>query len=337
MNGSPPLEPSISEDRTSGSSIRGRLTRARTTRVVVFWLIVALGASTAVFVLFRTDDNPIETIIGAWPVVIASAALYVAGMTTYALSWARLFESDRRALGLGFLISQPIKYLPGGIAQPIGQIALGVEATGQAAPILIAFPVHVLINVVAAATLGAPLLLVAEVPSWVRWLVVLTPLLWTLLDRRWMRTVLDLIGRRIPKLRVESSFPQQYLVNRAFLTALLALGLMFLSFGVLTASGVPGWSILQLSTAFAAAWLVGYVVIPSPAGLGAREAALFAFLGGALSGTEVVGIAAVHRVMTMVLELAMMGVAVWLARRRAHHVASVSPHGHGPTGDIDLP
>jgi len=283
----------------------------------VFWLVVLGGIVTVVLVLLGTDDDPIGVIISAWPVVVVAAFLYLVGMACYALSWAHLFETKRRSLALGFLISQPIKYLPGGVAQPIAQIALGVETTGSPARILIAFPVHVLINVVAGATLGAPLLLIAPIPSWSRWAIVLVPLLWVILDRRWMGSVLTWLARFRPRLREAEAPPSQALINRAFLWALAAHGLMFTSFGVLTGSAIPGWTSWRLILAFAVAWLVGYVVIPAPAGIGAREAALVAILGGALTTAEVVGITVVHRVMTMIIELVMLVAAVWLARR--HH------------------
>ncbi|MCI0677884.1 MAG: hypothetical protein L0Z63_02415 [Actinobacteria bacterium] len=307
------MKTKTSEDGAADPATIAR--RSRLTRLV-FWLVVGLGAATSVFVLARTDDDPVETMLSAWPVVLGAAVLYVIGMTLDAIAWSRLFTEDRRALALGFILSQPVKYMPGGFAQPLGQMALAVETIGRTSPVLVAFPVHVLINVVAATTLGALVLFVADVPGWARWLVILTPLVWILLDRRWMGTVLEYLGRRVPRLRVDAGVPSQGLINRSFGFALAGHGLMFLSFGVLTDDAIGGWSVIQLAIVYAIAWLVGYVVIPSPAGLGAREAALLALLAGTLTASEVIAVATVHRVMTMICELGMMGVAVLLARRR---------------------
>jgi hypothetical protein len=279
-------------------------------------LIAMAGAASAIVVLFRTDNDPIATLLDAWPVVLAAGALYLLGMCIYAVSWALLFaKADRRRLiGLGFLISQPVKYLPGGFAQPISQVALGVQAAGSTSRVVVAFPVHVLINVVAAITLSAPFLLIADLPSWARWAVVLVPIVWVSLDRRWMAALLLRLGRIHRVFRVSDELPPQRNINTAFAAGLLAHGTMFASFGVLSAGSVPGWSAAQLSVAYGIAWVIGYIAIPAPAGLGAREAVLAVLLNGALPAVNVIKISAVHRILTLVIELVLLLVAVVMTR-----------------------
>lgn len=291
-------------------------TRRTALKSATLILIAVSGVAAAVIAITRTDDDPINTLLAEWPVVAAAGLLYLVGMCAYAGSWASLFESgdNRRLIGLGFLISQPVKYLPGGFAQPIGQVTLTAQAIGSTRRAVVAFPVHVLINVVTALTLGAPLLFSADVPSWAGWLVVLVPLFWAALNRRWMSSLLSLLGRVHRVFRVTSDIPAQSHINKGFAWALAAHGAMFASFGVLTASSVPSWSVLDLSVAYAIAWLVGYVALPAPAGLGAREAVLVVFLGSAVSTGDVVRISAVHRIATLVVELAILLIAVIMTR-----------------------
>lgn len=281
------------------------------------WILMAfVGVSAALVAITRTDDDPIGTLLAEWPIVAAAGGLYLIGMSIYSISWAQLFDrsANRRLISLGFLISQPVKYLPGGIAQPIGQITLTAQALGSTRRALVAFPAHVIINIVAAVTLGAPLLFVTGAASWSRWLIVLVPMVWAALNRRWMVGLLSLLGRLHQMFQVSSDLPTQNHINAAFGWALLAHGAMFASFGVLTAGTVPGWSALQLSLAYATAWLVGYVALPAPAGLGAREAALVVLLGGAVTAVDAVRISAVHRIATLVVELVLLVLAVAMTR-----------------------
>jgi hypothetical protein len=281
------------------------------------WILIGfIGLAASPIAMTRTDDDPIGTLLAEWPTVAAAGGLYLIGMSIYSISWSQLFDStdNRLLISLGFLISQPVKYLPGGIAQPIGQVTLTAQALGSTRRSLVAFPAHVLINIVAAVTLSAPLLFVAEVaPLW-RWLLVLVPMVWAALNRRWMAGLLSLLARVHRMFQVSSDLPTQSHINAAFGWALLAHAAMFASFGVLTAGSVPGWSVVPLSLAYAIAWLVGYVALPAPAGLGAREAALVLFLGGAITAVDAVRISAVHRIATLVVELGLLVVATVMAR-----------------------
>ncbi|HUG07791.1 MAG TPA: hypothetical protein VMP13_02645 [Acidimicrobiia bacterium] len=283
----------------------------------VTWILIAfIGLAASLIAITRTDDDPLGTLLAEWPMVAAAGGLYLVGMSIYSVSWSQLFDrsDNRRLISLGFLISQPVKYLPGGIAQPIGQITLTAQALGSTRRALVAFPAHVLINIVAAVTLGAPLLFFSEVaPLW-RWLIVLVPMVWAALNRRWMAGLLSLLARLHRMFQVSSDLPAQSHINAAFGWALLAHAAMFASFGVLTAGSVPGWSVVSLSLAYAIAWLVGYVALPAPAGLGAREAALVLFLGGAITAVDAVRISAVHRIATLVVELTLLVVAAVMTR-----------------------
>ena len=275
-------------------------------------LIGIAGGAAAIVALARTDDDPVGALLEQWPVVIAALVLYTIGMCVYSVSWAVLFptEDDRALIALGFIVSQPIKYLPGGVAQPIGQVTLAAQAANDSQRAIVSFPVHVLINVVAAITLGSPLLFVADFPPWMGWLVVLVPITWAALNRRWMVGLLSLLGRLHRRFRVSDDIPAQSAINIGFGLALIAHGAMFLAFGVLTSPSLPSWSALQLAATFAVAWLIGYVAIPAPAGLGAREAVLVVILTGVASTVDVVRISAVHRIATLVVELALLGAAL---------------------------
>lgn len=289
---------------------------ARVITIISFVLIALIGGVAGMFVFFRTASDPLETLFGAWPVVVIAAAIYAIGMCVYAASWASLFDSteNRRLVALAFLLSQPVKYLPGGIAQPVGQVALTAQASDSGRRALVAFPVHVVVNVIAALTLSSPLLFLIDIPGWSRWIIVVVPLLWSALDRRWMTSVLGALGRIHRVFLVSADLPKQNRINSAFGFALLAHALMFAAFGTLARASVSGWSFLGLSFAYGIAWVVGYVALPIPAGLGAREAVLAIILTDSMSTLDVLKVSGIHRVTTLSVELLLLMIALLMAR-----------------------
>lgn len=303
------------DSRSPAASSRLKL-NSRVMTGLSFVLIALIGGVAALLVFSRTDEDPLDILLGAWPVVLIASLVYAFGMLVYSASWAALFDhsENRKLIALAFLISQPVKYLPGGIAQPVGQVALTAQVTNTGVRTVVAFPVHVIINVVAALTLSSPLLFIVEVPNWSRWAIVLVPLLWAALDRRWMSTVLNALGRLHRVFRVSAELPAQEGIHSGFRLALAAHASMFLAFGVLTAASVPGWSMLSLALAYGLAWAIGYIALPAPAGLGAREAVLALLLAPTLSTLDVVKISAVHRAMTLAVELTLLIVALVLTR-----------------------
>jgi uncharacterized membrane protein YbhN (UPF0104 family) len=75
---------------------------------------------------------------------------------------------------------------------------------------------------------------------------------------------------------------------------------------------------LALATGgYALAWAVGFVVIVAPAGAGAREVALAAVLAPVLGSGAVVVVVLVSRALFTLTDLALAGVGVAAARRRA--------------------
>jgi uncharacterized membrane protein YbhN (UPF0104 family) len=66
---------------------------------------------------------------------------------------------------------------------------------------------------------------------------------------------------------------------------------------------------------YALAWAVGFVVVVTPAGAGAREVALAAVLAGTLDRGSVVVVVLLSRVLFTVVDLSAAGLGVLAARR----------------------
>jgi glycosyltransferase 2 family protein len=113
---------------------------------------------------------------------------------------------------------------------------------------------------------------------------------------------------RIP--RVRAFFAVRWLA--LYLLNWIAYGFAFLLF--VRGLGLAAGS-LQLVSAFAGSYLMGYVAVFAPAGLGVREGFMIAFLQPAL-GAAAVGVAILARVWITLAELVPAGVfALWEVRR----------------------
>jgi uncharacterized membrane protein YbhN (UPF0104 family) len=145
-----------------------------------------------------------------------------------------------------------------------------------------------------------------------------------------MAALLLRLGRIHRIFRVSEDLPPQRHINTAFAAGLLAHGAMFAGFGVLSAGSVPGWSAFQLSVAYGIAWVIGYIAIPAPAGLGAREAVLVVLLSGALPAVDVIKISAVHRIVTLIVELILLLVAVVMTRAALRSSKGRQATAHSP-------
>ena len=100
---------------------------------------------------------------------------------------------------------------------------------------------------------------------------------------------------------------------------------MFLVFGLMAGEAITEYSVLGLSVAYGLAWVVGYVALPAPAGLGAREATLVALVGTGSTMT-VIQVSAAHRILTLLVELILLALAS-LSLRRA--IRGRQPDTHG--------
>lgn len=99
--------------------------------------------------------------------------------------------------------------------------------------------------------------------------------------------------------------------------------LIGLSFHMIVAATAPvALSPLSTIGVFAIAWAAGYAVPGAPAGLGIREAILVAWLGPMVGGGAAIACAALHRIVTAIVDAIAAVVGYWrLHGRKAGNVA----------------
>src|SRR5690606_33435750 len=188
-----------------------------------------------------------------------------------------------RRLVSSLYTSQLTKYLPaGGFVQVASQVTLSGHTSGLAAA-AIRLPVFSACTVCAGATLGSVLAFDDALPTWGRVLTGLGVLSPALLDRRLLGWVLEQARRVVRRLPGADGLPAQGQVVRCYLWSLGTLAAYAAAFTLLVGD-LADVRPLTAGAALCVAWVVGYLVIPVPSGIGVREAILVAALPGLGAG-----------------------------------------------------
>lgn len=253
--------------------------RRRVTRI----LLGTMGLLAVTYALFRTWGEAQSRVLPDVETLAIAGFVVVVSLIGGGMSWYALFgdSAQDRKLISDFYLAQLAKYLPGGgIWQMAGQVGLSANQQLPAVRLSINVAVHAVIQLSAALTLGSVLILATDLPSWLRVLCgfgLLAPLI---LHRSWMASVLSRVGKRF-RLDVDQTVPpSQKSITRSWFWSLMPITGFSFAYGVMVNSLQPVVSVWQTAVAFAMAWAIGFVLIPFPAGLGVREAALVALVGG---------------------------------------------------------
>ena len=273
----------------------------------------------------------------AWqphPIMLAaSCALLLLAMFMNAALWARVVRDLggahiplKQAIPL-FMIANLGRYVPGKVWQIAGLAALArargvrpITATGAAL-------LGQGLSVLAATAIGLGALLTGpeSVRPWglaaagVLALVVLfiaIPTSFRAGARLWFR-----LARTEAPPRLDSVHGLQWLALYALNWVVLAL-----SFWVLVASFGVSAPIVPVSSAFAAAYVVGYLFIPAPAGVGIRESFLIVFLTPHVGVGSAGALAIIARIWTTAVELVPAAV-FWIRHVTANGTDEGASHG----------
>ena len=262
----------------------------------------------------------------------AVAALWVIGLVSAAAAWATLLGGTRRIdHGAASIVSQVAKYIPGGVWQASGQLGLARSAGVQFQRGAVAFTVQALMQAVAACTFGAVVALAwTDGADWLRVLLALASVLsLALVDRRWMVWILH----KIPRTRDASSdlVPTQRAILLTYIAGFVTIATLGLGYLIVLGSFGSVDDPWLVVSAFAIAWLVGFLLVPLPSGLGAREAVLVAILHGTFPSSVLVAASVYQRVVLIAIE----GLLALIAshRVRPSRLRSTTADAVRPDGD----
>jgi glycosyltransferase 2 family protein len=292
---------------------------ARVVRLVLG--VVAMVAGAVAFFSTREDAGA----LGAPDPVrlVAATAAVAVALLAAAGAWSTLLGERRfRVVLPGFLGAQLARYIPGSLWQGVSQV-LDAERLGvRRSRATTAFLVQLGTQVVAATVVTLLVLLDAsQLPPWLITAAVAAPLVAVpMVSRRWMsRAVAWLRARSVRFSGMELAPPsQRALVVATAFGAVNAL-LIGSAFGLLMPSAASAREVAAAAGAFAFAWLIGFLVVPLPAGLGVREALLVIGLGDRHSVAVILGAAVALRLLMIVVEAGLALVAYGLRRFSTGH------------------
>ncbi|HEY8545285.1 MAG TPA: lysylphosphatidylglycerol synthase domain-containing protein [Acidimicrobiales bacterium] len=317
---------------------RRRLAGAST---AVGMLLAAVAVAFVVQRLASNWDDVTDALAGARPGWIAGAAvLAVAGMTAIAVPWRRALRAVGGDLDMGQVVARYYlgelgKYLPGGVWPVVGR---GELARRAGVPRVAAYA-SVGLSLVAL-YLAAMLLAVAGTPAILGgqrgedadrylWILLLLPvgvgvLHHGVLDR------LRRLGEKVLRRQLVAEIPpwrESLVLVACYLPSWLLVGTSTWAIARGLGQDVGWWDV---APAAVLSWIVGFLLVPVPGGVGVREAA-FAAAAGALDPGVAAAVAVVARVLFVAADGGGALVAsAWLARHPAP--VAVAP---GEAGEAD--
>jgi hypothetical protein len=285
--------------------------RATTRRVRVLAQLLLLAA--IVFVALRVRSlwhgGHVDLARVDWSALAGALVLAAAGTAAGGLIWLAILDAlgvrpQLRWAGL-FFQAQLGKYIPGSVWQYAGRAAVARANRIPVRPVGVSLVIEFAASAVAAGSMAAFLI------GW--WGAAVVAAIAVLL------IAVELLARPLG--------PLAFAVVRAtllYLPVWLVLGGSFW----LCARGLVAVSARDLAFyvgAFAVAWLAGLVAIYAPGGLGVREAVLVALLSSRIGAADALVVAATSRLMLIVVDVVLAGVATVTMRRGRPRLDAADP------------
>jgi len=231
-------------------------------------------------------------------------------------AWVVLFEApeQRHTLAGALVLSQLGKYVPGGgIVQVTAMVAMSRNEQVSTSRLVLGLPV---LGLSVAAAGGVALAGIAVVgttiPGWVRALYLLGLLAPMVLWRPVMAFSVRSVRRVVPRMPAPDDLPSQRAILVGGAWAAVSLVATGVAYALLVQPSYDESDLVSLTLAFMVAWTVGFLVLPLPGGIGAREAVLVWLIGGSFA--SIVGASIALRIITIGIELSAVSVH-FLARR----------------------
>ena len=295
------------------------------------FVVVALAA--AVLAVAR-DREQVLAALQRLPVgtVLLALAVNVVYLACPLASWRAVLADlgsrlPARAAFEVFFLSQLGKYVPGGVWNLVAASELGRDRAIPRRRSLTAMAVSILVAIVAGLVAAVPALALAgrSVPGG-GWLWLALPVALALLAPPVLNRLLGWLMRLARREPLEHPMTARGTAVAAgwALLGWVVVGVQVWLLGLGLGLDRSASSLLRVVGAYAVAWIVGYVVVVAPAGLGPRELVLGVLLAGALPAGAAVVLVLVARVLQTVVDLAMAGVGYGLGRR-APTTESTSP------------
>jgi hypothetical protein len=288
------------------SNARGRLQRALT------WVFV-LGAIAALFYVARRDLAAVRAY--HWRIqpalLMASLLLQVAVLVAGVYIWSRVVVAFNSTVSMGTLfrmwaLSNPIRYIPGSVWQLFAYGKFAGEARLSRSLVFSSLMVHIWLSIWAAVVLVLALAPIAVLPSvhFPRWVPLVIPAVLVVIHPAAFNVAQRIVARilRREAMLWQGGWARSVAILAMDCAAWLASGCAYALF-VRSIIDVSSVGTLTLVAVNSISFVVGYVVLFAPAGLGVRELTMSVLLGGALPSAVAVLVAVAARIWIVTAEL----------------------------------
>lgn len=302
----------------------------------VRWGFLAVAVALLAWAVISSWDEVSEALASlTWGAIIGAGLAATVALGVNALSWREVMVSVGLKASVPsamrvFLLSQVGKYVPGSVWPVLAQAEFARDHGVSRARAMTGSIVAMVVGVVTAAMVGlvGAAITVPDAVATYWWVIPVAVGLVALLTPPVLRRVVAL-AFRITKRTEEPA----HVTGGALAASAAWSVLMWLLLGVQAwlllreISPDPDATYILATGAFALAWLVGFLVVIAPAGLGAREAALAFLLGSVATGPQALSLAIVSRFIMTAADA--IGFAVGLAIGRGRP-ATAPDHSAAP-------
>jgi glycosyltransferase 2 family protein len=298
------------------------------------WLLGAFYAASAVFVLVAVASTVDRASGRAIPSIAAIGFSFVAlivALRCSASAWAALLPGEASPVELRRCVysSQLGKYVPGGVVQGVGQVAI---AGRHGIPVRTAFPAYVVYaghaalgSLVAGAVLASQASAVGA--GWAFGALAMAAVAVTSVSRRVLDLGLRLAQRVVTRLRRLGPLPGQAQLTRGFVFQVAFALLQGASYAALLRSLDHDVPVLAAVGANAIAFGIGLLAVPVPSGLLVREGVLVAILHPVAGAAVIITAAIVQRLVGIAAEVVMLVANRLMPTSRSHVTAPVDLQG----------
>jgi 2-polyprenyl-3-methyl-5-hydroxy-6-metoxy-1,4-benzoquinol methylase len=302
------------------------------------WLLGAFYTASAIAVLVAIASSVDRASGRVFPSIVAIVCAFLAlvgALRCLASAWASLLpgRAPARELRRCVYASQPGKYIPGGVVNTVGQLALARQAgvgLKSAVPAYVVYTAHAAFGSLA---VGAVLATSASAVG-ARWALLATGLGLVAVasaSRPVLERMLNLAQRIVPRLRTIEPLPDQKAMTRGFVLQMGFAALQGTGYAVLLRSVDRDVPFVAALGAYALAFGLGLLAVPVPSGLLVREAILVAVLHPVAGVAAVVTAAVVQRLVAITAELSVLAVNRLAPHRPVRNIRPTSLRGRNVT------
>jgi uncharacterized membrane protein YbhN (UPF0104 family) len=283
---------------------------------ILAWIKLGLGLAILIFLVSSLIAKWEQVVQFDWhfqpALLIGSAIAAVVNLIGHGLLWVWIVRrldvplAYRTGTRL-YVLSQMAKYIPGGVWQFATLTSSSQQLILPGSLLVVTYILDILLTVWACLPFSLPLLTLSLSAGW---LVVILLFGGILLGPRLIRQALHFVvrWRHLPDtIQVErlTTYRTLFLLFLAFSLLHILIMLSFMLY-LLALVDLPLGDAVYASLAWLTAWLIGFLVLVAPSGLGIREASLVVLLQTVLPGSIATMVAVGHRFASTVIDLSIL-------------------------------